>query len=139
MATSTTEAKYVAAPAPAKQALWLGWLARTFRQADFNSAPVVYHDSQGVVALSKNPVHHNASKHIDFRYHFIQDYIISGKIGLEKIPTTDNVADGMTKCLSADRFRSLRHQMGVTKNQSYEVVHLGCFSNNRLRQFEVRL
>ena len=82
------------------------------------SAPVVYNDSQSVVALLKNPVHHNASKHIEVRYHFVRDCVISGKIGLEKISTTDNVADGMTKCLLADRFRSLLQQMGVMANRS---------------------
>ena len=92
--------------------------AHVFRQVDSDSTPVVYSDSQGVVALSKNPVHHNASKHIDVPYHFIRDCVISRKLGLEKISTVDNVADGMTKCLSVDRFRSLRHQMGVTKNRS---------------------
>ena len=98
-ATSTTEAEYVAA-------------------SDSDLALVVYNDSQGVVALSKNLVHHNASKHIDVRYHLVQDYVISGKIGLEKISTTDNVANGMTRCLSANRFRSLRHQMSVMTNRS---------------------
>ena len=52
--------------------------------------------------------HHNASKHFEVRYHFVRDCVISEKIGLEKISTIDNVEDGMTKCLSADRFRSLR-------------------------------
>ena len=116
--TSTTEAEYVAASDAAKEVVWLGRLAHTFRQVDSDSAPVVYSDSQGVVALSKNPVHHNASKHIDVRYHFIRDYVISGKIDVEKISTTDNVADGMMKCLWADRFWSLRHQMGVLQNWS---------------------
>ena len=116
--TSTTEEEYVAASDVAKEALWLSRLAHMFRQLDSNLAPIVYNDSHSVVALSKNPVHHNASKHIDVRYHFIQDYVISGKIGLEKISTTDNVEDGMTKCLSADCFRSVQQQMGVTKNRS---------------------
>ena len=48
----------------------------------------------------------------------VRDYVISGKIGLEKIPTTDNVADGMTDYYLADRYRSLRHQMVVMKYQS---------------------
>ena len=113
-ATSTTEAEYAIASNAAKEALLLGRLAHTFRQVDSYSAPVVYSDSQGVVTLSKNPVHHNTSKHIDVRYHFVRDYVILGKISLEKISTTDNVTNGMTKCLSANRFRSLRHQMGVT-------------------------
>ena len=68
-------------------------LAHMFRQVDSDSAPVVYIDSQGAIALSKNLVHHNASKHIDIRYHFVPDCIISGKIGLEKISTTNNVAE----------------------------------------------
>ena len=118
MSTSTTKAEYVIAFDAAKEALWLGRLAHTFRQVNPDSAPVVYNDSQSAVALSKNPVHHNASKHIEVRYHFVRDCSISGKIGLEKISKTDNVADGMTKCLSADRFRSLRQQMDVTTYRS---------------------
>ena len=87
-----------------KEAIWLARLAHTFRQVDSDSALVFYNDSQGVVAISKNPVHHHASKHIDVR-----KWVISRKISLKKISTTDNVADGMTKWLSADRFLSLRH------------------------------
>ena len=63
-------------------------------------------------------VHNNTSKHIEIQYHFVRDCVISGKIDLKKISTVDNVADGMTKCLSADRFWSLQHQMGVMKNWS---------------------
>ena len=78
-ATSTTEAEYVAASDTAKEALWLSRLAHTFRQVDSDSAPVVYNDSQSVVALSKNPVHHNTSKHIEVRYHFVRDWSFQGK------------------------------------------------------------
>ena len=51
-----------------KRGFMVGRLAHTFRQVDSDSAPVVYSDSQSVVALLKNPVHHNASKHIDIQY-----------------------------------------------------------------------
>ena len=115
--TSTTEAEYVVMSDAAKEALCLGRLAHTFQQVDSDSAPIVYSGSQGVVAFSKNPIHHNASKHINVRYHFVRDCVISGKIGLDKISKTDNVADGMTKCLSANRFWSLRQQMGVMTNR----------------------
>ena len=93
------------------------FMACTFRQADSNSTQVVYIVSHGVVTLSKNPVHHNALKYIEIRYHFVQDCVSSGKVTLEKISTINNVLDGMTKCLIADRFRSLRHQMGLRGNQ----------------------
>ena len=84
------EAKYVAASDTTKEALWLDWLVHTFRQLDSDSALVVYNNSQGVIALSKNLVYHNDSKHIDVRYHFVRDYVISGKINLEKISTIYN-------------------------------------------------
>ena len=74
--TSTTEVEYVAASDAAKEALWLCQLAHTFRQVDSDEAPIFYSDSQGVVSLSKNLIHHNASKHIDVRYHFVWDCVI---------------------------------------------------------------
>jgi ATP-binding cassette subfamily B (MDR/TAP) protein 1 len=72
-ATSTTEAEYVGASDAAKEALWLGQLARTFRQCNSKWILTVFSDSQGAVVLAKNPVHHNASKHIEVRYHFVRD------------------------------------------------------------------
>ena len=54
--TSTAEAEYVATSNEAKEALWLSWMACTFRQAQIYSTPIVYSDSQGVVVLSKNPI-----------------------------------------------------------------------------------
>ena len=104
ISTSTTKAEYVAVSDATKEALWLGRLAHTFRQVDTDSAPIVYNDSHCVVALSKIPVHHNASKHIDVQYHFVRNCVISRKVDLEKISIDDNVAYGMTKCLSTDRF-----------------------------------
>ena len=45
MTTSTIEAEYVATSDAAKEALWLGRLAHTFRQVHVDSVPVVYSDS----------------------------------------------------------------------------------------------
>ena len=96
--------EYVAASDAAKEALWLGRLAIMFRQSDPTWTPVVLSDSQGAVALARNPVHHNASKHIEVRYHFVRECVTRGKLSLEKVSTAENVADAMTKSLPADRF-----------------------------------
>ena len=76
---------------------------------------MVFSDSQGVVALARNPVHHNASKHIEVRYHFVRECVMWRKLSLEKDSTEENVADAMTKSLPADQFRSLRELMGVER------------------------
>jgi hypothetical protein len=112
-ATGTTEAEYVAASDAAKEALWLGRLARTFLQCNSKWIPTVFSDNQGALALAENPIHHNASKHIEVRYHFVRDCATKEMLSLEKVSTTDNVADVMTRSLSTDRFRSLRNRMGV--------------------------
>ena len=82
---SMTEAKYVVVSDVVKEALWLGRLACTLQQANSNSTTIFYNYSQEVVALSKNLVHHNASKHINIQYHIVRDYITSKKLRLEKI------------------------------------------------------
>jgi hypothetical protein len=84
-----------------------------FRQVNWKWIPIVLSDNQGVVALAKNAVHYNASKHIQVRYHFIRDCATKEMLSPEKVSTTDNVADAMTKSLSTDRFRTLHDRMGV--------------------------
>jgi molybdenum-dependent DNA-binding transcriptional regulator ModE len=59
------------------------------------------------MALVKNLVHQNASKHIEVQYRFVWDCVTNEKLSQEKVFKTDNVANAMTKNLSTDRFRSL--------------------------------
>ena len=107
MTTSTTMVEYIAASDVAKEAIWLSLLAFTFQQADSNSAQIVYSNSKGTITLSKNPVHYNASKHIEVQYHFAQNSVTKGKHALEKVSIVANVVDAMTKSLFADRFWSI--------------------------------
>ena len=62
-------------------------------------------DNQGAIALAKNPVHHQKSKHIDIRFHFICFDIDNGTVILEYIPTDKNIADLFTKPLSGFKFK----------------------------------
>ena len=60
--------------------------------------PVVVHvDNKGAIDLAKNPVHHDRSKHIDIKYHFIRDCVKNNNIQIVHVPTVENVADLMTK------------------------------------------
>ena len=63
--------------------------------------PVPVHvDNQGAIALAKNPVHHERSKHIDILYHFSRECVAQEKIVIYYIPSADNVSDVMTKAVS---------------------------------------
>ena len=56
-------------------------------------------DSQSAIALSKNPVFHDRSKHKDVRFHFILDCVGDGKMDIEHVRTEEQIADILTKPL----------------------------------------
>jgi len=57
----------------------------------------VFEDNQGAIALVENSVHHQRSKHIDIRYHFIHDHCNRGNVSVECKPSSDMIADILTK------------------------------------------
>ncbi|KAL0386129.1 UNVERIFIED_CONTAM: Retrovirus-related Pol polyprotein from transposon TNT 1-94 [Sesamum radiatum] len=77
-------------------------------------------DNKSAIALAKNPVFHDRSKHIDARFHFIRDCIANKEIEVEYIKTLDQVADIFTMTLKKDRFQQLRKMIGVVKESSLE-------------------
>ncbi|GKG04778.1 hypothetical protein Tco_0315165 [Tanacetum coccineum] len=56
-------------------------------------------DNKGAIDLSKNPVQHSRTKHIEIRHHVLRDNVQKGNISLEKVSSEDNIADILTKPL----------------------------------------
>jgi len=52
---------------------------------------VVNTDNQGSIALSKNPVFHDHSKHIDIRYQYARELTRDAPTILNYVPTADMV------------------------------------------------
>jgi transposase InsO family protein len=112
VALSTVEAEYMAACQAAKDAVWLrAFLIGLGLNA---TAPTnIFCDSQGAIALAKNPEHHQRSKHIDLRYHFVREQVTGGAIALVYTPTSDMVADQLTKPLSREMHNRCIRSMGL--------------------------
>jgi hypothetical protein len=72
-------------------------------------------DSRSAEELSKNPVYHERTKHIDTRYHFIRECVSDGVVELEHVSTDDQLADILTKPLGRIRFAEMRRQLGMVK------------------------
>ena len=73
----------------------------------------VFYDNTSAINLSKNPVQHSKSKHIEIRYHFIQDLVEDKMVCLEFIHTDNQKADIFTKPLDGPWFESLRKTISV--------------------------
>ena len=112
VALSSCEAKYIAAATAACQGVWLARLVKDMTGVE-PGAPELKVDNQSAIALSKNPVHHDRSKHIDTRFHYIRECIDENRIVLGHVSTEEQLADILTKALGRVRFLELRELIGV--------------------------
>jgi hypothetical protein len=85
------------------------------------SPPLIKMDNMSAMALSKNPVLHDRSKHIDTKFHFIRECVEKGEIALSFASTQDQLADLFTKSLGNTRFQELRRRIGVTDLQQHQI------------------
>ena len=72
-------------------------------------------DYQSAIMLSKTSAHHNRTKHIDTRYHFIRDYVKDGRVVTEHVKAEDQLADILTKSLGRVKFVELSEKIGMKK------------------------
>ncbi|GJT30049.1 retrovirus-related pol polyprotein from transposon TNT 1-94 [Tanacetum coccineum] len=97
LAISTTEAEYVSAEKACQQALWMKQALIDY-DVRLDDVPIMC-DNKGAIDLSKNPVQHSRTKHIEIRHHFLRDNVQKGHISIEKVSSVDNIADILTKPL----------------------------------------
>ncbi|MCO5561605.1 hypothetical protein L7F22_015226 [Adiantum nelumboides] len=98
VALSSTEEEYVAAAMAAKESIWLQRLLEELQI--FKPLPItLYLDNQSCIHLAKNPKHHEKTKQVDFKDHFIRELVEEGKINLEYTPTEYMWADFLTKAV----------------------------------------
>ncbi|GJU96614.1 hypothetical protein Tco_1321370 [Tanacetum coccineum] len=111
LAISTTEAEYVSARKACQQALWM-------KQAlvDYGvrlEYILIMCDNKGAIDLSKNPIQHSQTKHIEIHHHFLRDNIQKWNIFIEKVSSKDNIDDILTKPLKREPFNYLRLGLGM--------------------------
>ena len=99
-----------------RQAIWLRLLLEDLNHG-LTGPLSILNDNNAAILLSKNPVNHDRSKHIDIRHHFLRDKVFDNTVELSHVATEDNLADILTKPLGTDTFTELRERMRVT-NQS---------------------
>ncbi|KAG5458578.1 MAG: reverse transcriptase (RNA-dependent DNA polymerase)-domain-containing protein, partial [Olpidium bornovanus] len=109
-----TEVEYIAFAEGCKEALWLRQLLVELGEKAISIG--VTDDSRGAQALAQNPVHHQRSKHIDVRWHFVRNVIAQKQVTIVDGRSADMVADVLTKIL--DKGRHEKHARGMDFDSS---------------------
>lgn len=76
------------------------WLRRFLNDMDLdlvNGSIQMYCDNQAAISLINSGTNSSKGKHIEIQYHYIRDIMKNRKINVTYIPTTDIIADPLTK------------------------------------------
>lgn len=112
VALSSTEAEYMAATQGTKTAIHLRVFLNEIGYLQ-EEPTLLNEDNQPCIALTKNPVHHARTKHLDIQLHFVRQQVEKKVVTLAYCPTEVNIADLLTKPLPRVRFEQLRENTGV--------------------------
>ncbi|KAE9323261.1 hypothetical protein PF008_g17414 [Phytophthora fragariae] len=99
VALSSTEAEYMALSDCVKECIWMRRLLKDIG-AEQVGATVIYEDNQGAMALAKNVGYQARTKHINIRYHFIREKVVSNQVELEYVDTKNPLCNGPSEYTS---------------------------------------
>ena len=100
--STTTKAEYMVVTEACRETLWL---KRLFGElSEQLQISTLFCDSQSAIFLTKDHKFHERTKHIDVRYHFVNEIIACGDIVVSKVGTQNNLAVMMTKSLPIAKF-----------------------------------
>ena len=116
VALSSTEAEYVALSETCKEVTWMRRIAKDLN-ITLSSATSIFTDSQSSISMINNKKFSNRTKHIDTKFHFVQDLVNNQQVNLVYHPTETNIADMMTKPLGSIKIKVLRELGGLMEEQ----------------------
>ena len=70
-------------------------------------------DNTNAINLTKNPIQHSRTNHIEIRHHFISVHVQKEYIVLEFVDTHNQLVDIFTKPLPLESFARIRSEIGM--------------------------
>jgi len=109
---SSTEAEWYAACDAAKSALELRNLLIEM-DCPLNGPITIFEDNQGCESYGKISLNHSSMRHIALKFHFLREEIAEGRLSLQRVPSSNNIADIFTKALAGPIFRKFRDGLNI--------------------------
>ncbi|XP_020688717.2 uncharacterized protein LOC110104091 [Dendrobium catenatum] len=113
VAKSSTEAEYWALASALSDVIWLRPLLLDFK-IPLDKLTTIFCDNASALSLAHNPVFHAQTKHVEIDHHFLSDHIQNHTITAIHLNSEDQIADILTKPLSATRFITLRNKLTIS-------------------------
>ena len=107
VALSSAEAEYIAATDAACEAVWLRRIFVDLKQEQ-KKPTIIYCDNMSAIAMTKNPVFHARTKHIELRHHFIRSLVNKEEIQMTFLNTNEQLADSFTKPVSSEKLEQFK-------------------------------
>jgi hypothetical protein len=82
-------------------------------QVEYDEPISIYCDNTSVIGISKNPVMHSKTKHIQIKYHFLWEQVANKNITIKYVVTKEQVAYIFTKTLPWEALEFLLQILGV--------------------------
>ncbi|KAJ3454849.1 hypothetical protein MRS44_013449 [Fusarium solani] len=119
--TSTTEAELLALAQAAKEAMFISRLIKELGIRLDDQRIQIQCDNQQTIQLVNKDIAKLQTKlrHVDIHNHWLRQEAQKNRIKVEYRPTTDMIADGLTKTLSFAQFQKFVRQIGLTDMSSY--------------------
>jgi hypothetical protein len=122
-AQSSCDAEYVAEGLAAQEICHLRNILSELHLEPPHPIPL-FSDSKSAIQITNNPVFHERSKHVALKFHFSRHMQADGRMKLQFVPTTEQVADVLTKPVFGPKMTWSRENLGLV--DWTDTHHGGC-------------
>ncbi len=124
VALSTLESEYYALSEVTKEISWLRTLLEELHLPQMEPT-LTHEDNQGCIATAHNPKNYQRTKHIEIKYHWVRHKIREGALRLQFCPSSDMMADILTKPLPIIAHQRHMEKMKLAAVDSRGSVEIG--------------
>jgi hypothetical protein len=121
-ALSSCESEYIAAAEASRESVWLNGLMRDLGSEQ--GCLTLFCDNMSAIATANSTAINERTKHIDVRHHYLRELVRGGVLSMRFVPTTEMVADALTKTATKHSIQKFTAWTMVLRNQNTELSNV---------------